>query len=177
MKHAVRQLLKSPGFTATAILTLALGIGTSTAIFSVVHALLLSPLRYTSANELVQLQSQHREQPASGLAPATFGDVANTTVSFSTLAAHYYYYVNLTGTDTTALLNSADVTPDYFNLFAVAPQLGRTLAPDDFKPGSTPAVVLGHAVWRSQYNSRESIVGQQIMLDNVAYTVVGVMPD
>jgi putative ABC transport system permease protein len=176
LRLALRQLFKSPGFTATAVLTLALGIGTSTAIFSVVHTLLLSPLQYTAADELVQLQSRHQEQPDSGLAPATFGDFATTNHSFAAVAAHYYYYVNLTGTDTPALLNSAEATSDYFRLFAVPPLLGRTLTRDDFKAGATPAVVLGHSVWTSHYHSRESILGQQIMLDDVAHTIVGIMP-
>ena len=176
LKSALRQLGKSPGFTAVAIAILALGIGASTAIFSVVHALLLSPLSYADASRLVQLQSRHKEQGVAGLAPATFGDLAAGNASFTTLAAQYYYYVNLTGTDAPTLLNSADVTADYFKLFDVAPLRGRTWNPDDTKPGAAPVVVLSHALWRSQFNSRDSIVGRQIMLDEVAYTVIGVMP-
>src|ERR1051325_7523564 len=117
LRFAFRQLLKSPGYTATVILTLALGIGACTAIFSIVHALLLTPLQYQAADELVQIQSVHPEQGASGVAPATFTDLATSSTSFSTFAAQYYYYVNLTGTETPALLNSAEITSDYFKLF------------------------------------------------------------
>ncbi len=176
LKFAFRQLVKSPGFTIVTVLTLALGIGASTAIFSVVHALLLSPLQYHDAGRLVLVQSRHKEPGVTDLAPATFSDLTAGNASFVTLAAHYYYYVNLTGTDTPALLTSADVTADYFKLFAVAPLRGRAWNPEDFKPGAPPVVVLGHALWLSQFNARDSIIGQQIMLDDVAHTVIGVMP-
>jgi predicted permease len=176
LRFAFRQLVKSPGFSAIASATLALGIGSSTAIFSVVHALLLSPLQYHDAGQLVRLQSQHKQQGLSGLAPATFEDIAASNASFATLAAQYYYYVNLTGADTPVLLTSADVTPDFFKLFDVAPFRGRTWSADDIKPGAAPVVVLGYALWRSQFDARDSIIGQRIMLDDVAHTVIGVMP-
>jgi putative ABC transport system permease protein len=173
---ALRQLTKSPGFTLVALLTLALGIGASTAIFSVVHALLLAPLQYGDAGRLVQVQSRHPEQGLSGVAPATFGDLAASNSTFVDLAAQYYYYVNLTGTETPTLLNSAEVTADYFKLFGVTPLRGRTWTPSDLKPGAAPIVVLGHALWRSQFNSSDAVIGRQIMLDDVAHTVIGVMP-
>lgn len=175
-RYGIRQLRRNPIFTGFALLTLVFGIGASTAIFSVVHALLLSPLPYRDAGRLVQLQSRHPEQGVSGLAPATFGDLAANNASFEVLAAQYYYYVNLTGTETPALLNSAEVTPDYFKLFGVAALRGRVWNPDEIKPGNAPVVVLGHALWSSHFNARESIVGQQIKLDDVAHMVVGVMP-
>ncbi len=176
LKFAVRQLTKTPGFTAVAVLTLALGIGASTAIFSVVHALLFSPLQYGANGQLVQVQSRNKEPGVTDLAPATFGDVTATSASFSHLAAQYYYYVNLTGTGTPVLLNSGEVTADYFKLFDVAPLLGRIWNSVDLKPGAAPVVVLSHALWRSQFNSRDSIIGQQILLDDVGHTVIGVMP-
>src|SRR5690242_10269449 len=108
LKISLRRLAQSPGFALVAILILALGIGASTAIFSVVHALLLAPLKYRDAGQLVQVQSRHAELGGSGLAPATFADVATGNHSFENLAAQYYYYVNLTGTDTPALINSAE---------------------------------------------------------------------
>ena len=176
VRLAVRSLRKAPGYTATAVLTLALGIGASTAIYSVVHALLLMPLQYRDASQLVEVQSLHKEEGLSDLAPATFGDLRDANASFALLAAQYYYYVNLTGTETPTRLNSADVTADFFRLFDVAPLQGRTWTTDDLKPGAPPVVVLGYALWRSQFNSSDSIVGRQILLDDVAYTVIGVMP-
>jgi predicted permease len=175
-RYSLRQLRRNPAFTLFALLTLALGIGASTAIFSVVHALLLTPLHYDTADRLVQIQSRHPEQGVSGLAPATFGDVADGTSSFTTLAAQYYFYVNLTGAETPALLNSADVTADYFKLFGVAAARGRVWNSADVEPGSAPVVVLSHALWRGQFSARDSIIGQPIILDDVAHTVIGVMP-
>ncbi len=176
LRFALRSLGKSPAYSVTTFCILALGIGASTAIFSVVHALLLSPLQYQAPHELVQIQSWHKSQGASGLAPATFSDVAKGAKSFSPVAAHYYYYVNLTGIDTPVLLNSTETTADYFKLFGVAPLLGRTWNADDLKPGAPPVVVLGHALWKNQFGARESLVGEQIRLDDVAHTVIGIMP-
>ena len=176
LRLALRSLRKAPGYTATAVLTLALGIGASTAIFSVVHALLLMPLQYRNASQLVEVQSLHKEEGLSDLAPATFGDLRDANTSFVTLAAQYYYYVNLTGIETPARLNSADVTGDFFQLLGVAPLLGRTWTAEDLKPGASPVVVLGYQLWRSQFNSSDSVVGRQILLDDIAYTVIGVMP-
>ncbi len=174
---AVRQLAKFPGFSVVTVLTLALGIGASTAIYSVVHALLVTPLRYHEAGQIVQLRSRQKEGEISDVAPATFGDLYAGNAAFAALAAQYYYYVNLTGTDTPSLLTSADVTADFFRLFAVAPLRGRTWSAEDLRPGAPPVVVLGHSLWRSQFDGRDSIIGQQIMLDETAFTVIGVMPE
>ncbi|MEO6003868.1 MAG: ABC transporter permease [Opitutus sp.] len=176
LRFSLRQLVKSPAFTVTSVLTLALGIGASSAIFSIVHAVLLAPLQYGDAAELVQVQARHKVQGAADLAPATFTDLAANKASFASVAAQYYYYVNLTGTATPALLNSADVTANYFKLFNVVPLLGRTWNISDTQPNAPPVVVLGHPLWRSQFGARDSIVGEQIKLDEVAYTVIGVMP-
>src|SRR4051812_13325526 len=112
LKQAIRSMVKAPGFSITTIATLALGIGAATAIFSVVHALLMAPLQYHDSNQLVQVQAVHPKQGNSGLAPATFADLASTS-SFEHIAAQYYYYVNLTGSETPALINSGEVTGDF----------------------------------------------------------------
>lgn len=175
LRFAFRQLRKARGVTATVILTLGLGIGAATAIFSVVHAVLLSPLQYQNADELVQIQSQAKDRGAAGLAPGTFGDVLAGTESFAAFAGQYYYYLNLTGTDAPAQLNSADVTADYFSVFGVAPWRGRTWSAEEAKSGA-PVVVLSHALWQAQFNGSEALIGQPILLDNLAHTVIGVMP-
>lgn len=173
--RATRALRKNPGFAGTAVLILGLGIAACVAIFSVVHPLLLSPLQYRKASELVQVQAHHEQQGDAGLAPAAFGDLATRSSSFASLAAQYYYYVNVTGIDTPTLINSAEVTPDYFTLFGIAPFLGRTWSIEETNPSATPVVVLSHKLWRGQFSARESIIGRQIMLDDVAHTVIGVM--
>lgn len=176
LRLSLRSLSRTPGFSLIAVAILALGIGASTAIFSVVHALLLAPLPYHDSHALVAITTQHQEQGTSGLAPATFGDLATGPAAFSAVAAQYYYYVNLTGSGEPALVTSADVSADYFRLFGVAPLRGRHWTADEAKPSAAPVVLLGYDLWRRQFNSRDSVVGEQILLDNVASTVLGVMP-
>ena len=171
-----RSLHRSPGFAVTVVVSLALGIGAATAVYSVAHALLFSPLRYAAADQLVEIQSWHQRDGASDVAPATFGDVAAANASFQSVAAQYYYYVNLTGRTTPVLLNSAEVTKDFFPTFGVEPWRGRALIADDFHPGAAPVAVLGHALWREMFQADERVIGTQIMLDEVSHTVVGIMP-
>ena len=176
LKFALRQLVKSPGFAAAAVIILGIGIGTSTAIFSVVYALLLRPLAYADATRLVQVQSQHQEQGTEALAPATFIDLTRDSRSFAALAAQQYYYVNLTKAAAPARLTLIQATADYFRLFGVSPLLGRTWNPDETKAGATPVVLLSAALWRSQFNARPGLIGEQIMLDDLPHTVIGIMP-
>ncbi len=173
---ALRSLRRNAGFAATITVSLMLGIGAATAVYSVVHAVLLAPLAYGRQGELVEIQARHVRDGASDLAPATFGDVAAGVTSFDAVAAQYYFYLNLTGTTVPALVNSADVTGDFFRVFQVPPWRGRVLVPADLAKNAAPVVVLGHALWRSQFGGDESLVGRQILLDDVAHEVVGIMP-
>ena len=176
LRTATRSLGKSPGFSSVAIGILALGIGASTAIFSVVYGVLLKPLAYHDSGRLVQVQSQHPEQGTSVLSPATFIDLAREAKSFAAIAAQQYYYVNLTKTASPAQLTEVQASDNYFKLFGVAPLLGRTWNPDETVVGGAPVAVIGEDLWRSQFNAREDIIGQTIMLDDSAHTVIGVMP-
>jgi putative ABC transport system permease protein len=176
LRHAFRSLARTPGFTGIAVLTLALGIGASTAIFSVVHALLLTPLRYGDARPLVQLRSQHAQQGFNAFAPATFLDVAATAKSFEATAAQTYYYYNLTRIGTAVRLTGVQATADYFKLWRVQPLLGRTWNPEETVAGAPPVVVLSEQVWRKNYAANRNLIGQTIMIDDVPVTVIGVMP-
>lgn len=171
-----RALRRSPGFALTAVISLALGIGVATGVYSVAHALLFSPLRYPAADELVSIQAWHKVDGASDVGPATFYDVAAFNHSFQQVAAQYYFYVNLTGRTTPLLLNSAEVTAGFFPMFGAEPWRGRGLLAADFQSGAAPVVVLGHALWLETFGGDERIVGQQIMLNEVSHTVVGIMP-
>ncbi|MFZ5494177.1 MAG: ABC transporter permease [Verrucomicrobiota bacterium] len=173
---ALRSLRRNWGFAATVAVSLMLGIGAATAVYSVVHGVLLAPLAYGRQGELVQIQSRHLRDGASDLAPATFGDLAAESKSFDAVAAQYYYYLNLTGTAVPALVNSADVTGDFFRVFQVAPWRGRALVLSDMAKNAPPVAVLGHAFWQSQFGGDESLLGRQILLDDVAHEVVGIMP-
>ena len=175
IRFAGRTLRRAPGFAGTAVAVLTFGVAASTVIFSLVHGLLWAPLQYRAPGELVQIRAVHPRSQTTDLAPGTFTDLAGSR-SFATLAAHYYYYVNLTGTAEPALVNSAEVTRDYFRLFGVAPLLGHLWTEDAANPGATPVVVLSHELWRSHYQGRQSIIGEQIILDEVPHTVIAVMP-
>ncbi|HEX7630571.1 MAG TPA: ABC transporter permease, partial [Lacunisphaera sp.] len=175
-RSAAHSLAKSPGFAVVAIIILALGIGASTAIFSVVHAVLLKPLGYQDAAQLVQIQSQHPEQGLSAIAPATFDNLRRESRSFAAITAQQYYYVNLTRTSSPTRLTAIEASADYFQVFAQRPLLGRTWNPEETRAGAMPVVVLGADLWRTQFNSRRDIIGETIMLDDVAHTVIGVMP-
>jgi predicted permease len=176
--HSLRSLLKSPAFTVTVVLTLALGIGANTAIFSVVHAVLLAPLPYADANRLVTVQSRNVAQnlTGQGLSPAGYREFEKQATSFEKIAATRYNYTNLTRIEKPVLLTDAMVTQDYFDVFGVKAFLGRTFLPEDAIPGAKRTVVLSHAVWQNRLGGRTSIIGDTIVLDDVPHTVIGVMP-
>lgn len=176
LRYALRTLAKSPGFSVVAVVILALGIGASTAIFTVVNTLLLSPLPYADSRQLVQVQSQHPEQGVSVLAPATFFDVAAQTKTLSVLASQTYDYVNLTKFGPPALVTGLRGTVDYFKLFGVSPLLGRTWLPEETKPGAAPVVILSQTLWENQYGGDRDLIGKEIMIDDRPHTVLGVMP-
>ncbi|MEY2880736.1 MAG: hypothetical protein RLZZ15_3116 [Verrucomicrobiota bacterium] len=175
-RAALRPLAKSPAFSVVAIAILAVGLGASTAIFSVVHALLLRPLAYRDSAALVQVQSHHPEQGVSVLAPATFADLARDARSFTALAAQTYDYVNLTKTTAPARLTGVQATADYFRVFGVAPLLGRTWLPAETLAGAAPVVVVSEELWRTSLHTRADLAGATLTLDDVAHTVIGVMP-
>jgi predicted permease len=178
MKHALRSLLKSPGFTSTVVLTLALGIGANTAIFSVVYGVLLSPLPYADSERLVSIQSRNRQENLIGLgfAPAGYREFEKQVTSFAHVAASRYNYVNLTRVEKPVQLTDGLVTQDYFEVLGVKPLLGRTFQPQDAAAGAPPTVVLGFALWQSHFGGRSDLIGETITLDDVPHTVIGIMP-
>ena len=177
-RYALRMLLKSPGFTLIATLTLALGIGANTAIFSVVNAVLLAPLPYPQAKQIHLIQQQNLREDLKGLgfAPAGFREFERQVTSFQQVAAARYNYVNLTRVEKPTQLTDGLVTQNYFDVFGVAPVLGRTFNAEDAAPGAKPTIVLGHKLWQTSFGGRTSILGEEIMLDDEPHTVIGVMP-
>jgi predicted permease len=178
MPHALRTLLKAPGFTLTVILTLALGIGANTAIFSVVHAVLLAPLPYPDSDRIVAVHSRNLSRNLTGQqhAPAGFREFEKQVTSFDKIAAFRYNYVNLTRVEKPTQLTDSMVTSQFFDVFGVKPMLGRTFLPEEAAPGAPAVVVLSHGIWQSHFGGRESLVGESIMLDDKPHTVIGVMP-
>ena len=178
LRYAFRQLRKSRSFTAIAVLTLALGIGANTAIFSVVHAVLLAPLPYPDDHQLVTIQARNvqRNLHNQGFAPAGFREFEKQVTSFQDVAASRYNYVNLTRVEQPTQLTDGMVTHHYFDVLGVKPLIGRTFTAEDAAGGAKATVVLNYALWQTQFGGRTSLIGEEIVLDDEPHTVIGVMP-
>ncbi len=175
LRFAVRTLAKSPGFTAVALTTLALGIGANTAIFSVVDAVLLRPLSYADPSRLVAVfQTLPRQNvPRTGVSYLNYSDFAARARSFRQLGAIRMHDYTLTGQGEPELVVGGTVTSNVFALFQVQPLLGRVLTPDDDPPGAPPVAVLGERLWRDRFASDPRIVGKTVALDKQLSTIVG----
>lgn len=179
MKSAVRSLLNVPGFTAVAILTLAVGIGANTAIFSAVHAILLKPLPFPESERLVSVRTVVKrdawERRAFSL--PDFRDYrAQATDSFEGFATYVGTNGTLTGDGDAIQLRGELVSHDYFTVLGVKPLLGRTFTVEEDTPsGPAAVVVIGHDLWRNRYGSAPDILGREIRLNEVPHTIIGVM--
>jgi len=178
IRYGVRGLWKRPGFTAVAVLTLALGIGANTAIFSVVNAVLLKPLQFRDPDRLVMIweDATFAGFPRNTPAPANYVDWKTQTQSFEDVAASAESTFNLTGDGDPERVTAYKVTANFFPLFGVPPALGRGFTADDDRPGAQKVAVLSHALWQTRYGSDPQIVNRDIQLDGEKYTVLGVMP-
>jgi predicted permease len=178
VRYAFRVLRKNPGFAAVCVLTLALGIGVNTAIFSVVYAVVLKPLPYPDSQQLYTI-FQQRTQDASVQAGFSYLDlqdmIAQDTV-FSGMTGVSSHELTLTGHGDPFIVKVADVTPELFSVFEQHPVLGRMFRPEDGKPGAAHVVILNESVWRNVFSADPNIIGASINLDKRAFTVVGVMP-
>jgi predicted permease len=178
LRYGVRMLRQSPGFTAIALVTLALGIGANTAIFSIVDAVLLRSLPYRDPQQLVLMFDVPVDRPdaLSAISYRDFTEYRAQNRVFSEMAGNAFHDLTLTGAGEPAIVNTADVTPEIFSLLNATPLLGRTLLPEDGKPGAAPVAVLSESLWRSTFNSSPALVGQSIALDMRSFTVVGILP-
>ncbi|HXL21524.1 MAG TPA: ABC transporter permease [Candidatus Dormibacteraeota bacterium] len=178
VRFALRMLRKNPGFTAVAVLTLALGIGANTAIFSVVYAVVLKPLPYPHAEQLVNVFAANAQEgiAGTGISYANFVDLRAQGHIFTELAVTQFHQLTLTGHGEPAIVDSSVVTPQLFSLLEQKPIAGRTFFPDDGKVGAPPVVLLSENLWRASFGADPSILGNSINLDKRPFTVVGVMP-
>ena len=186
LKYALRTLRKSPGFALVAIISLALGIGANSAIFSLADALLLRPLPVPHASELIVVQSQLRGEAIggisqySGLSYPDFKDLRDRNKSYTGVAASQYSQFGF-ATEKGALPQMKFgelVSGDFFRVLDVPLALGRAFRPDeDSVPGRDAVVVLGHELWRTDFASDPDVVGRTIFLNNVPFTVIGVAPE
>jgi predicted permease len=177
-RYALRTLVRNPGFTLVVVLTLALGIGANTAIFSVVNAVLLRPLPYRDAGRIMTLwqanaKSGEREE---GAAPGNFIDWRRETSAFTAMAAAEPFSHNMSGEGEPESFRSWQVTAGFFQVLGADAWLGRTLTADEYQPGGQPAVVLSHGLWVRRFGADPGLVGRPLRLNGQAHTVVGVMP-
>jgi len=175
LRYAIRALGQRPGFSIIAVATLALGIGANTAMFSVVHSVLLRPLPYPRSGELVQVFSTWQGSPST-VSPPDFTDWRSDNAVFSELAAVNAGSVALTGDGPAEQLASATVTGSLFAVLGVAPHTGRTLDTGDDAPGAEGVAVLGHGLWQRRFGGDPAVIGRRIIVDGASLTVVGVMP-
>ncbi len=179
LKFALRQLLKNPGFTAVAVLTLALGIGANTAVYSVVHAVLFRPLPYHAPERLVIVCENNVKRGLGPMIvrPANFLDWRGQSSAFSALAAEVYESFNVSGNGTPEHVHAARVTANYFDMLGVKPRLGRTFATGEDELGRHRVVVLSHGFWQRQFGGDPMVVGRTLRLSGDTHTIAGVMPE
>jgi putative ABC transport system permease protein len=179
LRYALRQLLKNPGFTAVAVLTLALGIGANTAIFSFINAILLRPLPYPAADRLVMVFENHAENGMFqiGVGAPMLAEWRRQSASFVGLGAQTYVGpVILTGPETPETLKGVRLSANVFDLLGVQPLLGRSFRTEEETFGNHQVVLLSHELWQRRFGGDPNIVGRTITLDSEPKTVVGVMP-
>ena len=178
LRYAIRMLLRSPGFSFIAIATVALGVGATTAIYSVIDATLLHPLPYPYPSELIHVQDDLPGIGAQdvGTSIPEWRDLESSGIFQSVAIAGHGADVNLTGGSQPERLGFKSVTPNYFAVLGVNAQLGRTFDPQDTTPGYNLEVVLSDGLWRREFGADPRIIGKELRLDNDVYQVVGVMP-
>lgn len=178
IQYGVRMMFKKPGFTAITVMTLALGIGANTAIFSLVSAVLVQPLKYREPDRLVMVWEDEsaagfpRETPA----VANYADWKAQNQSFEEMAALEQRSYDLTGEGEPEKISAFGVTANFFSLLGVSPALGRTFTPEEDKSGANKVVVISHSLWLNRFGGERGIINRNIPLNGEQYTIVGVMP-
>jgi putative ABC transport system permease protein len=178
IRYGIRGLLKRPGFTVIALITLALGIGANTAIFSVVNAVLLQPLPFQKPEELVIVweDATFAGFPHNTPAPANYVDWKTQNQSFVDMAASHEDSFNLTGDGEPERVSSYSVTANFFPLLGVQPLLGRNFLEEEDRPGANKVVMLSYSLWQSRYGGDRNILNREVLLNGEKHQVVGVMP-
>jgi len=176
---ALRAIRRSPAFAATATLTLALSVGATTAVFGVVDAILIRPLRFADPDRLV---SVFEVNPGRGIAESppsgpNYLDWRKDARSFTGLAAYRQESLTLTAVSAPDVLNGAGVSANFFDVLGVPPALGRTFRPGEDEAGGAHVLVLGYGMWRERFGGRADIIGRVLTIDRQPYEVVGIMPE
>lgn len=179
IRYSFRLMIKNPGFTAVAVLTLALGIGANTAMFSVINAVLLRPLPFPNSHQLVKIRVNN---PGVGLRDVPFSypefdDIRKSGV-FEEVSVVWPSPGNLTGSKQPERLELLAISPNYFSMLGAVPQLGRLFGDQDVAPGFAPGAVISDRLWRQSYGADPAVIGQHLQIDNDPYSIIGVLrPD
>jgi putative ABC transport system permease protein len=176
LRYSARMLRKKPRFTLVAVLTLGLGIGANTAIFSVVNAVLLKPLPYPEPGQLAQLRLEGSGKPDTVIGSAAFVQVKAQSQSLARIAAYSGGDMTLTGAGSAEQVVAGAVTADFFPLLGVLPALGRNFTREEDTPNGPTAAILGHGLWQSRFGGDADVLGRTITLNEQSYTVVGILP-
>ena len=177
IRYGIRMLAKAPGFTVIAVLTLALGIGANTAIFSVVYGVLLRPLPYPRADRMVQISISYNGQPDyPGFSAREFHFWQQHSAPFASLAATTGNGFNLTSGSEPVRVRAMRVSSQYFNVMGVQPALGRAFSAEEDSPSGPNVVILSYGLWKSHLGGDPQLLGKNVSLDGASYTVIGIMP-
>ncbi len=178
LRYALRSLALNPGFAVVSILALALGIGANSAIFTVVNSVLLRPLQFPHSEQLVVIRERNLPAgfPQFSLSPANYIDYRDQNRHFSRMAAFHGQGYSLTGGTEAERLRGAEVVPEFFEVLAMRPLLGRGFTPEEGKPGAPLVAILGYDLWQRRFGGRPDILNQTVKLDGKINQVVGVMP-
>ena len=176
LRYGTRMLLNHPGFALIAVLTLALGIGANTALFSVVNGVLLHPLPYPQPEQLVTLHASKPNFDAGSVSYLNFLDWQKENRTFTTMAVARSVSFTLTNAGEAERVNAQLVSADYFAVLGLAPVPGRNFAPGDNEPGAAPVALINASLWQRKFNSAPDVLGKGLMLDDRSYTIIGVLP-
>ena len=176
LRFAARALAKNKGFAIVALLTLAIGIGATTAIFSVLNTVLLRPLPFPQPDRLIKVEERHADWANTGFTYANFADIAAQTRTLEKLAAYRPWTFTLTGSGEPESVDGYRISGEFFNALEVSPHLGRTLQPDDARVGAQAVVVLSNGLWRRRFGADPTVIGRLCKINSAQVRVVGVMP-
>ena len=176
LRYGLRMLAKSPGFTVVAVLTLALGIGANTALFSVVNGVLFNPLSYPHPEQLVWLAESKPNFATGSISFPNFRDWQKDNHTFSGMAVYRSYNFNILGLGDAEQVRARFITSDFFSVLGVNPVIGRTFAPGEDDIGRSPIVMISEKVWKRKFNASPDALGKNINLDGTGYMIVGVTP-
>ncbi|HRE04590.1 MAG TPA: ABC transporter permease, partial [Opitutaceae bacterium] len=178
LRHAFRSLLKSPGFTLVAVLTLSVGMGATTTLYSVFSTLVLNPTRLPQPETLVQLWVRNPERTfnAPAMSWPRFEEVQRQQRVFTAVAASSFGTFNLVREGEPEQLNGLFATSEFLTVLGINPVQGRNFTASEDEPGTAPVVILSHELWQTRFGGRERLVGTPLLLSGTSYTIVGILP-